>query len=281
MVWAFRLVWRRHTRRLAAGRVRSNPPTIYLSDGVDFIDNPVMDDHLKQLLLLGREHYAKGEFVEAEGLLKQVLEATTQYADVFDMLGVIAHSQGKLEEARAHFEHAIAINPNYTEAQLNLMVTLNDMGEYQVARELYSKLQKRGSSDREADPFIKGKIANMHAETSVAYQDIGMYQDAILELEKAITLCPGFADLRTRLGVLYRDRGELVKAREQFEAAKQANPRYLQARLLLGVLLLTAGDADEAEQEFDAVLELEPGHRGAEMYKRIAASTKAAPDATS
>jgi tetratricopeptide (TPR) repeat protein len=231
-----------------------------------------MDDHLKQLLLLAREAYAKREFDQAEPLLKQIVQQTNRFADVYDMLGVIAHSKGDLEGARRHFEKAVSINPNYTEAQLNLMVTLNDLGEYGKAREIYAGIRHRGSGGRSLDPFAKGKIANMHAETSHAYLDAGMTVEAISELEKAVSLCPTFADLRTRLGVLYRDAGDLQKAREQFEAAKDANPKYLQARIMLGVLHLSAGDNPRAIDEFDKVLDLDPENKSAQMYLRIAQS---------
>jgi tetratricopeptide (TPR) repeat protein len=221
---------------------------------------------------LGREHYSKGEYEQAGQLLTQVVEHTDRFADVFDMLGVIAHGAGDLALARRHFEKAVSLNPNYTEAQLNLMVTLNDLGEYERARHIYSGIRHRGSSGRDLDPFAKGKLANMHAELSDAYQDIGMTSEAISELEKATTLCPTFADLRSRLGVLYRDAGDMKRAREQFEAAKEANPKFLNARILLGVLHLSAGHNDEAIAELDQVLELDPMNKGAQMYLRIARS---------
>ena len=47
-----------------------------------------MDEHLKQLLLLGREHYQKRELDKAEPMLRQVLESSDRMADVHDMLGV-------------------------------------------------------------------------------------------------------------------------------------------------------------------------------------------------
>lgn len=226
-----------------------------------------MDDHLKQLLVLGREHYQKREYDKAEYLLRQVAEKNDQYADVHHMLGVITHSRGDFAQAEQHFERAVELNPNYTEAALNLMVTYNDLGKYEAAREIYAKIRDRGEGhERQPDPFAKGKIANMHAELSQAYQDIGMTLDAIRELEKATALCPTFADLRTRLGVLYRDTGDKVHAREQFEAAKQANPKYLQARVLLGVLLLSAGENDAAQAEFEAVVAQDPDNKSAATY---------------
>jgi len=105
-----------------------------------------MDDHFKQLLLLGREHYAKREYDKAEPLLRQVAKHTDRLADVFDMLGVIAHNRGDFTLARDWFERALVLNPSYTEAQLNLMVTLNDLGNDAEAQKLYGQLRKRGTT---------------------------------------------------------------------------------------------------------------------------------------
>jgi tetratricopeptide (TPR) repeat protein len=230
-----------------------------------------MDDHLKQLLLLGREHYQKREFDKAEYLLKQVVQKTDRFADVFDMLGVIAHAQGDFAEAELNFEKAVGLNPNYTEAQLNLMVTYNDLGKYDSAREIYARIRGRAAGgDGPADPFVMGKIANMHAETSQAYQDAGMPAEAVLELERAVALCPSFVDLRTRLATLCRDMGQKERAREQLELVKQYNPNYVQARVLLGVVLLSAGEHGAAIAEFEAVIERDPEHKSAQMYLKIA-----------
>jgi tetratricopeptide (TPR) repeat protein len=232
-----------------------------------------MDDHTKQLLVLGKEHYQKREYDKAEYLLRQVIAKTDRFADVYDMLGVVAHSRGDFAQAEGYFEKAVALNPNYTEAQLNLMVTYNDLGKYEAARQIYSGIRHRGTGgSQSADPFAKGKIANMHAELSQAYVDAGMVSEAIQELEKAVTLCPAFADLRTKLAQLYRDAGDTLNAMIQLEAAKSANPRYVQGRVLLGVLLLSAGKNDAAVAEFDAAIEVDPENQSAQMYRRIAIS---------
>jgi Tfp pilus assembly protein PilF len=230
-----------------------------------------MDDHLKQLILLGREHYSNREFDRAEYLLRQVVAETDRHADVFEMLGVIAHSRGEFGQAERHFERAVALNPNYTEAQLNLMVTYNDLGKYDRAREVYAQIRHRGGDGgARQDPFARGKIANMHAETAQAYLDLGMAQEAIRELERSVALCPNFVDLRTRLAVLYRDNGSLELAKSQLEAALEQNPDFVPARQTLAVILLTHGDHDGAIRELEHALSADPENRSAQMYLRLA-----------
>ena len=225
----------------------------------------------EQAALADEQGALAGELEKAEYLLRQVVAETERFADVFDMLGVIAHSKGDFSEAESYFEKAVSLNPNYTEAQLNLMVTYNDLGKYDAARQIYTQIRHRGSGgSAKADPFAKGKIANMHAEISQAYRDAGMMLEAIAELERAVALCPSFADLRTKLAALYRDTNQPERAREQLEAARQANPDYGQARLLLGVMHLSAGEHAAAIEEFSAVLTRDPDHKSASMYKKLA-----------
>jgi tetratricopeptide (TPR) repeat protein len=229
-----------------------------------------MDEHTKQLLLLGREHYQKREFDKAEQMLRQVLEKDDRLADVHDMLGVICHARGNFAQAEYHFERALTINPSYTEAALNLAVTYNDRGKYEAARQVYSRIKGQpGGNLQGLDPFARGKIANMHAEVGQAYADAGLPREAILEYEKAVALCPQFADLRTRLGTLLRELNDLPRAREQYEAAVQARPSYVPARIQLGVTLLSLGESAAAGEQWQKVLEIEPENVRAKMYLRM------------
>lgn len=242
-----------------------------------------MNERVKQLLVLGREHYAKREFEKAEQMLRMVLEEEDRYADVHDMLGVIAHSRGNFLVAERHFERALEINPAYTEAALNLAVTYNDRGKYEKAREVYARIKvgPHGSSQG-LDPFARGKIANMHADVGQAYHDAGLVREAIAEYEKATTLCPHFADLQTKLGMLLREINDLPGARTHYEAALQSKPNYVPARLQLGVILLALGEASAAEEHWRQVISLEPENSQARMYLRMLerARTSGAPPAT-
>lgn len=234
-----------------------------------------MNERVKQLLVLGREHYEKREFEKAEQMLRMVLEEEDRYADVHDMLGVIAHSRGNFLVAERHFERALEINPSYTEAALNLAVTYNDRGKYEKAREVYAKIKVGPQGTAQGlDPFARGKIANMHADVGQAYRDAGLVREAIGEYEKAILLCPHFADLQTTLGTLLREINDLPGARVHYEAALQTKPNYVPARLQLGVILLSLGETTGAEEHWRHVISLEPENSQAKMYLRMLERTR-------
>jgi tetratricopeptide (TPR) repeat protein len=237
-----------------------------------------MDERLKQMLLLGREHYAKREFEKAEPMLREVLEHSDRFADVHDMLGVIAHFRGNFLVAERHFERALTLNPQYTEAALNLAVTYNDRGKYEAAREVYSRIKGAGGFVADGlDPFARGKIANMHADIGQAYADAGIPLEAIAEYEKAVSLCPDFADLRTKLGTLLRQVHEFDRARDHYEAAVVARPNYVPARILLGVTLFAMGDLDGAEEHWKMALEVDKDSMSAKMYLRMLATHRGKP----
>jgi tetratricopeptide (TPR) repeat protein len=231
-----------------------------------------MDESTKQHLYLGREYYAKGDWERAEQMLRLVLDKEDRFADVQNMLGVIAHSRGNFAVAEKHLEAALALNPAYTEAALNLAVTYNDRGKYEKAKEIYEHIQAKPKVDDDKaglDPFARGRLANMHAELGDAYADVGLTHEAIAEYEKAVTLCPSFADLRTKLGSLLRQVNDLARARTHYEAAIASRPSYVPARVQMGVTLLALGDAPGAEEQWTKVVDLEPDNSQAKMYLRV------------
>ena len=237
-----------------------------------------MDERLRRLITLGKEHYQAGEHDKAERCLVEVVKDHRGFADIFNMLGVIYHGQGRFGEAEEAFEEALRINPSYTEAALNLVVTYNELGKYTLAREVYSKAFTRSRAEpRALDPFVRGKIANMHAEVGEAYSGVSFYPEAIREFQRALELCPSFVDLRTRLANLHRDAGELAAAQRELEIARDMSPKYLPARVALGVILLSQGKKTEASREWEEVLREDPQHRTAQMYLQMAKDEQASP----
>jgi len=229
-----------------------------------------MDELLKNELQLAREHYQRSEHEQAEPLLRKVIEQAQGYADVYNMLGVIVHARGELDEARTLLERAVEINPNYTEASLNLAVTYNDLGLYDQARTTYAAMRSVVDAEpRQIDPFVRGKLANMHADTAAVYAELGMCHEAAGEYRKALWLSPTYADLRARLATVLRDMGDLDGAVLEYREALRTNPKFVAAHVLLGVAYLKQGRRELAGTQWEQALEIEPEHKSAQMYLRM------------
>lgn len=236
-----------------------------------------MKSELRHALNVGREHYRAGEFDKAEPFLLDVLTQHDGFADVHNMIGVIRHQRGQTEVASTSFERALAINPRYTEAALNLSVCLNELGRYEEAKKAYGQASgerakggdaplAHASQAGELDDFVRGKIANLHAEVGAAYEAVGMNTAAVAEYRKALELCPTFADIRTRLGTTLRDSDQLDEAIDELTALRESAPDYLPARLQLGVALWSAGRKDDARKEWEFVLSKDENNRSAKVY---------------
>jgi tetratricopeptide (TPR) repeat protein len=89
------------------------------------------------------------------------------------MLGVVYHAQGRFQDAEGAFETALRLNPRYTEAALNLSVTYNDRGKYDLAREVYRRaVTASASQPGSLDQFARGKLADMHADLGAARRPV-------------------------------------------------------------------------------------------------------------
>ncbi len=225
---------------------------------------------------LGKKAFDEKNYNEAQIYLEEVLKEKDGFADVYNMLGFICYTAGMHQNAIKYFQKALEINPNYTEVSLNLSVAYNEMGEFDKAQEVYAKAKEvgAGGSTSYLDPYAKGKLANMHAEIGVIYQDLGFYKEAVDEYKKAIALRPTFVDIKNKLAVVYRDMRDYNKAVKEFEEAININPDYAPVRINLGITYYAMGNVDKAKAEWLKALHKNPNDKKAQMYMNFVADKK-------
>lgn len=223
--------------------------------------------NIHETYLLARKHYEKEHYEEALKLLESLATDAPFFADVFNKLGVIYHQRGHFGKATKAFEKALELNPRYTEASLNLAVTYNNLGRYDDAGETFNKAARFAQGAQGAlDPFIRGKLANQHADLADIYFDLCLYDEAIDEYAKAVGLGSNFADLNTKLAIAYRERGNFEQALEKFQDALKCNTTYVPAYLHLGVTYYMNGLIDKAVEVWQAALKADPEAKEARVY---------------
>ena len=229
-----------------------------------------MEEDLKELLHHGREKFLAKDYAAAEPLLDRVIAMNPAFADVHNMLGVIHHDQGKFAKALESFQEALKINPNYTEAGLNLAVTYNDLGMYHEARAVFARARADNQPAKgDIDPFVKGKLANMHADLGEVYAAITQYDPAIAEYRKALALRPDFADIRVELGKSLRESGRLDESLEELKRAAGDRPRYAPGGVQLGLTYFALTRFAEAKTAWTAVLGYDAENARAKMFLRM------------
>ncbi|WKZ33909.1 MAG: tetratricopeptide repeat protein [Thermodesulfobacteriota bacterium] len=219
---------------------------------------------------LGKKAFEERDYEEALARLEKVAAEKTAFADVHNMLGLVYYNASRHEDAIAAFRKAIEINPNYTEASLNLAVVYNELGRFDKSAEVYT-LAKQARQDAHSylDPFVKGKLANMHSNLARIYKDLGFYAEAVEEYRKALRLRPEFADIRTSLGVSLRDMRDFDAAVTELKEAVRLNPSYPDSRIQLGLTYYAVGRREDAGTEWQGVLRDHPDHRMARMYMNL------------
>lgn len=223
-----------------------------------------------QLVMTAKQFFDKKEYHRAESYLRQVVKRGVRYADVFNMIGVIEHIDGKFDSAISSFKEALKINANYTEALLNLAVLYNDLGHYDDAKKLYANLHKhRAGKEREIEPVLKGKLSNLHANIGDIYRSLSLYSHAIEEYQKALVLNPGYIDIRTKLGISYRENGAPEKSLIELKKVTKTDPKYVHAEVQLGITYYSMGKIQEAKKQWNEAIKRDPGNEYAQMYLRL------------
>lgn len=235
-----------------------------------------METDIRYLIEQGKNFFKNQAYKKAESVFEKIIADKREFADVYNMLGVINHQVGEFNKAISYFQKALKINNNYTEAMLNLSVLYNDLGEYKQARALVARSKKESKkTGNQLDPFLKGKLANKHAEVGDLYRGVGIYEKAVEEYKKALELAPNFYDIRNRLGICLRELGKKKEALKEFQKIAKEKPSYTEAQIQLGVTFYSIGQKKEARNVWNKLAALNPKHELVRMYLKLSDDQKA------
>lgn len=107
-------------------------------------------------------------------------------------------------------------------------------------------------------------IAREHYYQGVFYGKQENYNEAILELEKAIQVDPAYAEAYNALAVVYHRQKQYQQAIQNYLLAIETSPRYVKARTNLAMIYEEQGQPHKALQQLEQALQEDPAYEPAQ-----------------
>jgi tetratricopeptide (TPR) repeat protein len=232
---------------------------------------------------------AKQDYATAEPLLKKYLETYPEsYAAWYD-LGYAYRGLGRKEEATAAFRKSIAAKPDVFESNLDLGLTLADLGQPDAEQFLRAAVKLKPTSGDAAHGQKRAWTALGHLlesskpnEAAQAYQQAAalapkdaeplllagavLEKDSPSEAEKAyqhaLQIAPDNSDALTALTNLYMRQKRFPDAEASLRKLIVVMPKNAGVHLQLGRMLIISGKNEEAAQELETGIKLDPDPKG-------------------
>jgi tetratricopeptide (TPR) repeat protein len=99
-------------------------------------------DLVPAIVNLANIHYARDELIEAQALYERAIVLDPECFEAHFNLGNIHHDIGRYEDALACYREAVALNASYPDAHFYLAVTLEKMGQSQLAKPHWKAYQR-------------------------------------------------------------------------------------------------------------------------------------------
>jgi Flp pilus assembly protein TadD len=213
--------------------------------------------------------------------------------------GLVAQCLGRPDQAISQFRHALAINPNNSEAHSDLGTSLCQVGAFEEGMEQFREalaidphddsahtnmgmaLIQEGRDEPAIEQFrmalqIDPKSVQAHLELGDLLARHGQLDLAAQELLSVLQIRPNQVEASTNLGVLYLDQGRLDDALFRFNEALKISPNSSEIHNDLGIALAQKGKTTAAIAQFREALRLNPNFDGAQTNLARAQAAAAA-----
>jgi predicted TPR repeat methyltransferase len=210
-------------------------------------DTPTRELSLDEAVAVAILLQKNEQLAEAQELYRRVLEAAPNHPRALHYAGVLAHQQGRRDEAVALVERSVALVPDQADWHSNLGIIFQSDGDLDRAIDAYRRAIA-------LDP----RHANAHSNLGVLLRAIGKPDEAEAAYRTAIRLNPEHIDAYTNLGILLNGLKRTEEAAACYCKVITLRPKHRDARKLLALAHCTLGEIGEAVHVLEEWLEDEP-----------------------
>jgi protein O-mannosyl-transferase len=215
--------------------------TLWQDNVIHQPDDPLAHNNLGNALL------SIGRNREAIEHYQQALQLKPNYTDARIDLGIALSQEGRYEEAIEIFQNVLQAEPGHPEVHCNLGVALAKCGKLEEAIKEYQKALR-----------LKPDYFNAYYNLGNSLSAAGRPQEAIVQYLQALRLDPKDSRAHYNLGNEYQQTGQLDKAIQHFQAALRLRPNFPEAHNNLASALLHAGRAQEAVEHYQQAVQQRP-----------------------
>lgn len=224
-----------------------------------------------------------GKTEEADQLAIKAAKLLGDDSESQSMAGFAALRTGNIENAKIHFESALALDPKNIRAVNGMGNVFSNIGNHQKAFECFSaavKLDQQhvpswfnmGNAAKELQQFDIAAAAYTTAlrltpEQPDAHKNLGLTRLAqgdlpatIKEFEAALNLDSNSPERHCDLGFVLIEADQLTRAQTAFQAASDINPNCIPAMIGQALLYEAQGNPGKASEVLRHALMVEPGN---------------------
>src|SRR6266567_4882851 len=226
------------------------------------LPGPVSEEYLQGRALLSSFMFRTGSRADldrAHALFTSVTSKDPEFALGWSGLGIAElqytrhgfGGQSHIMHARRAFDEALALDPNATEPNLYRIYMLLSRGEKESARHGIANMLSTAANDW-----------NVHMVAGIALRGDGMYDEAILQFNRALKLNPANAAiLYNHRARVYHYQNQLELAGDELDKGLALEPRHPLLRTSAGYQQMRLGNLGEAIDILERVIHDDPSLR--------------------
>ncbi len=238
-------------------------------------------DNPKLLGDMATFYYRNGQLAQFKDVKEKIEKLNTDDPAFYEFLIKAAQMEENSENIIKYAKELIIVNPGDVKTRMTLAQNFMNLGRYQDALEAikgvterlstypgayylsakiyimikdYAKALEAGKKERENNP----SIYNGYYILGETYRLMGKVQEAVDNLEQAISISPRNVESLISLGLIKIAQRNYEIARELFLRAKKQEPSNPKIRKQLGFIYQGVGQSGLAIEEFQTYLKLYP-----------------------
>jgi tetratricopeptide (TPR) repeat protein len=209
---------------------------------------------------LSKQRLNNGKLGEAIAEMESAVALKPSFADLRFGLGSLLIDANRYDEAKNHFQHALQINPKFFKAKLTLARVT-----YLTGKRDEAAMTVEGAT-ADCPTFYREHLEHLSQALRVGDDDKAVDQ----AFREILDERPTSAQVRREIAVQAIQNGDYAEAIRELKKTIAVNPDYPDLHNYLGIAYGNSGMSDDAIEEFEIALKINPFYLKARLNLALA-----------